>query len=239
MPVSALDQSVIGVPGLALASATRELLRMAGLVEVMLAPAMDLYETADREKDPAVAAALSARSYQRSYRRSSSTSRGSPMPMPIRRIRSAASNSPGFAINFEYVGDLIAKNLFHLAEVRAEKRTLSFSREGWQELCDLHQRVVANLQLALNVLVSKDRESAHQLLEEKDHMRRAERLSYARHLKRLQAGGSDSIDTSDIHLETVRALKSINSLLAGVAYPILSETGDLLDSRLARIAHSN
>jgi phosphate:Na+ symporter len=31
----------------------------------------------------------------------------------------------------------------------------------------------------------------------------------------------------------VRALKTINSLFASVAYPILRETGDLLDSRLA------
>ena len=97
---------------------------------------------------------------------------------------------------------------------------------------------MANMQLALNVLVSKDRESARQLLEEKDQMRTAERLSYGQHLKRLQTGTQHSIETSDIHLETVRALKTINSLLASVAYPILSETGDLLDSRLAQIARS-
>jgi phosphate:Na+ symporter len=236
MPVSALDQSVIGVPGLALASATRELLRMAGLVEVMLAPAMELYETADREK------IRQLRRIEREVDQAHSA-----IKLYLARIAYADADAEdskrgvelsGFAINLEYVGDLIAKNLFHLAEVRQEKN-VSFSSEGWQELCDLHHRVMANLQLALNVLVSSDRESAHQLLEEKDHMRRAERSSYARHLKRLQAGGNDSIETSDIHLETVRALKSINSLLAGVAYPILSETGDLLDSRLARIAHSN
>jgi phosphate:Na+ symporter len=49
-PVSALDQSVIGVPALALASATRELLRMAEIIEHMLKPLMELYETGDPEK---------------------------------------------------------------------------------------------------------------------------------------------------------------------------------------------
>jgi phosphate:Na+ symporter len=97
---------------------------------------------------------------------------------------------------------------------------------------------MANMQLALNVLISKDRESARQLLEEKDQMRQAERASYALHLRRLQSGAAASIETSDIHLETVRALKMINSLLATVAYPILAETGDLLDSRLSHIARS-
>ena len=42
----------------------------------------------------------------------------------------------------------------------------------------------------------------------------------------------ESIETSNLHLETVRALKTINSLFASVAYPILKESGDLLDSRL-------
>ena len=49
----------------------------------------------------------------------------------------------------------------------------------------------------------------------------------------VRDGKLESIETSDIHLEVVRALKEINSLLATVAYPILRQSGDLLDSRLA------
>ena len=51
-----------------------------------------------------------------------------------------------------------------------------------------------------------------------------------RHLRRLQAGLVESIESSDVHLEMVRALKEINSLLATVAYPILSEHGLLRDT---------
>jgi len=136
-----------------------------------------------------------------------------------------------FAINLEYVGDAISKTLLKLAETRRDQK-LSFSPEGWRELSELHHRVMANMHLALNVLVSKDRESARQLLSEKDAMRSAERASYGQHLRRLQSGAQHSIETSNIHLETVRALKTINSLFASVAYPILAESGDLLDSRL-------
>jgi len=232
---SALDPAAIQVPGLALASATRELLRMAGLLEVMLAPVMELYESGDREK------IRQLRQVEREVDRVHSAiklylARISYRDADVEDAR-RGEELARFAINLEYVGDAIAKNLFHLAEVRRDKR-LTFSREGWQELCDLHQRVTANMQLALNVLVSKDRESARQLLEEKDQMRQAERASYALHLRRLQTGAKESIESSDIHLETVRALKTINSLLASVAYPILSETGDLLDSRLSQIARS-
>ena len=92
--------------------------------------------------------------------------------------------------------------------------------------------MLANVQLALNVLVSGDLDSARQLVREKEEMRRLERESHDRHLERLQAGTVLSIETSDIHLELVRAFKEINSLLATVAYPILSEHGMLRESRL-------
>ena len=96
--------------------------------------------------------------------------------------------------------------------------------------------MLANVQLALNVLVSGDLASARQLMREKEEMRRLERASHDQHLRRLQTGTVRSIETSDIHLELVRALKEINSLLATVAYPILSEHGQLSESRLRHSA---
>ena len=225
---TALDQSVIGTPALALASATRELLRMAEIIERMLKPLMEIYETGDPEKirqarklEEAVDEAqqeIKLYLARISYRGEEEAQRGHEL-----------SN---FAINLEYVGDAITKTLLKLAETRRDQK-LQFSPEGWRELNELHHRVMANMQLALNVLVSKDRESARQLLAEKDAMGSAERQSYGRHLQRLQSGALESIETSNIHLETVRALKTINSLFASVAYPILKESGDLLDSRLA------
>ncbi len=225
---SALDQAVIGVPALALASATRELLRMAEIIERMLKPLMELYETGDPDKikqakklEEAVDQAqqdIKLYLARITYHEEDEARRGQELA--------------NFAINLEHVGDAIAKTLLKLAETRRDQK-LSFSPDGWRELNELHHRVMANMQLALNVLVSKDRVSARQLLEEKDAMGSAERESYGQHLKRLQSGALESIETSNIHLETVRALKTINSLFASVAYPILRESGELLDSRLA------
>ena len=138
-----------------------------------------------------------------------------------------------FSINLEHVGDIIAKNLLKLVGERRDKQ-FAFSEEGWRELTDLHAQVMANIQLALNVLISGDRQSARELIEEKDRMRELERRSQERHLGRLQGGTVESIETSEIHLETIRALKQINSLFSSVAYPILSLSGDLLGSRLAQ-----
>src|SRR5690606_36076597 len=124
------------------------------------------------------------------------------------------------------VGDAISKTLLKLAETRRDQK-VSFSPAGWRELNELHHRVMTNMQLALNVLVSKDRESARQLLEEKAAVGSAERESYAQHIQRLRAGGVETVESSNVHIETVRALKTINSLFAFVAYPILRESGDL------------
>src|SRR5690606_26521188 len=216
-----LDDRLISQPPLALASAKRELLRMAEVVERMLEPIMALYQTADPEKireikqlEQAVNAAQSE------------------IKLYLSRIRYPEPHGPEalrgqelaqFAINLEYVGDAVVKTLVKLAETRSEQK-VKFSAAGWRELNDLHHRVVENLHLALNVLMSEDRASAQLLLAQKASVGDAGRASAAEHLGRLREGGQQSIATSNIHLETVRAFKNINSLLASVAYPVLERT---------------
>lgn len=235
-PVSALDRSVVATPRLALASATRECLRMGEMVEMMLRPVMDLFDGGAKAQADLV------RTLDKDVNRAhtdiklfiAEVNRGELAEDEAHR----GIELTDFAINMEHVGDIVAKTLLPLT---AEKnaRDMHFSDEGWSEMTTLHARVLANMQLALNVLVSGDQESARQLVKEKEVMRKLERESHDRHLRRLQSGKLESIETSDIHLEVVRALKEINSLLATVAYPILSQSGDLLESRLARPARAS
>ncbi len=216
-----LDDRLITQPTLALASAKRELLRMADIVERMLEPIMELYQTANPDKirdikqlEQAVDAAQSD------------------IKLYLSRIHYPSADGPEslrgrelaqFAINLEYVGDAIVTTLVRLAETRSEQN-VKFSAAGWRELNDLHRRVVENLHLALNVLMSEDRASAELLLEHNVSLGHAGRASATEHLGRLRDGGPLSIATSNIHLETVRALKTINSLLASVAYLALRQT---------------
>lgn len=229
--ISALDPTLVHTPRLALASATREVLYMADIIERMLSPVMELYESGDRERLKAI------RRMDGEINRTHSDiklyiaeiTRGKLGEEDARR----ALELSNAAINFEHVGDIIARGLLKIADRRAAEQ-LRFSAEGWSELTDLHARVMENIQLALNVLVSGDRESARQLIAEKDRMRGLERRSSEQHLQRLQTGTVRSVETSEIHLETIRALKQINSLFASIAYPILAEAGELLETRLAQ-----
>lgn len=229
--VSALDRSVLETPRLSLASATRELLRMSEIIEMMLRPVMELYETGNKEKlkelrrlgQEVSKSNSDIKFYLAELNRSSLTAEEAQRSMGLAI----------FAVNLEHASEIVAKILLKLAGERYDKGFV-FSEEGWRELTDLHAQVMANIQLALNVLISGDRESARELIEEKDRVREMELHSQDGHLRRLQGGTVESLETSRIHLETIRALKQINSHFAAIAYPILSESGDLLDSRLAQ-----
>ena len=134
-------------------------------------------------------------------------------------------------MRLETAGDVVAKRLMSLA-IDIQKSGAAFSKEGWQELLHLHESILANLKLAMNVLISDDLESARLLSLEKTEVKRCERSSRKRHFRRLQKGSQQSFATSDEHLETLRAFREFNSHISAVAYPILYQNGQLLETRL-------
>ncbi|OUS37313.1 Na/Pi cotransporter [Rhodobacterales bacterium 56_14_T64] len=228
-PTSVLDLTNIGPPTQALASLKRELLRMSGLVEAMFRPVLDLYQSGDKAQIRAVQA------LDGEVNDCLSGIRSFVAAIPPEEFgkanAKAARDMVEYAIRLETAGDVVAKRLAVLAG-RMRKKDANFSDEGWMELTRLHESILANLCLASNVLISDDLESARLLSLEKTELKRAERDSRKRHLKRLQGGSSDSFETSDIHLETLRALREFNSHIAAVAYPILYLNGQLLETRL-------
>jgi len=233
--VSVLDRSVLGTPRLALSSATRELLRMGELVEIMARSVMELFESGDRAEiarirdiDEAVNAAhTNIKLYLAEVNRGLMTAEEAQRSIEL----------TDFAINLEHAGDIVAKQLLVLAEERAEKGW-RFSAAGWEELNELHRHLLDTMHLALNVLISQDRPSARQLVAEKERMRGLARRSQDRHLQRLRHGTPESIETSGMHLEIARGLKELNSLMVTVAYPLLARSGDLLGSRLTAASSS-
>jgi phosphate:Na+ symporter len=136
------------------------------------------------------------------------------------------------AVNLEGASDMIARNMVDMAR-RLNAEGLSFSDQGKAEISDFHDRVLSNAQLALNVMMTQNPEEARDLVAQKEAVRRIEQNLQLKHLERLREGRLESIETSNIHQETLRALKYVNTAFSMVAHPILQETGDLLQSRLA------
>lgn len=228
-PVSALEEKFLAKPTLALGSVRREVLRMSQIVEVMARPVMELYASGDVEKisavqmlDPNVNGALAGiRRYV------TKLDHGKMSKAEKRNARELSE----YAINLETAGDIVAKRLLPLA-IDIHHNQTKFSDHGWVELLNIHERAIDNMALAFNVLLSGDIDSARLLMEEKSEMSAMERKSRVKHLKRLHKGDEISFESSDIHLETLRALKDFNSQICSVAYPILYRGGQLLETRL-------
>ena len=228
-PASALDIGNVANPSQALPSLKRELLRMSDLVETMFRPCLELYRSGDKQQIRAVQA------IDEDVNNCLSGIRAfvSAIPPDVYEKRDAktARDLMEFAIRLETAGDVVAKRLTVLAgEMRAKGS--SFSQEGWSELVQMHEGILANVKLASNVLISDDLESARLLSLEKTEIKRVERESRKRHLRRLQHGSRESFETSDIHLETLRAFREFNSHIASIAYPVLYQNGQLLETRL-------
>ncbi|WP_120500070.1 Na/Pi cotransporter family protein [Roseovarius sp. EL26] len=228
-PVSALDIDDIGTPAQAISSLKKELLRMSDLVDAMFRPVLDLYKVKDADKARAV------QNMDHEVNECLSGIREFVAAIPTKEFgkenAKVVRDLMEYAIRLETAGDVVAKRLTILSK-DLHKLDAQFSREGWSELLKMHESIMSNLKLASNILVSDDLESARILSLEKTELKRAERQSRKGHLKRLQNGQVASFETSDIHLETLRALREFNSHIAAVAYPVLYRNGQLLETRL-------
>ena len=224
-----LDETAIDTPPVALACATREVMRMADIVETMLRETIEVF----RNDDEALLERLSDLDddvdelHEAIKLYLTQVSRNVLDEADSKRCIEIIT----FTTNLEHIGDIVEKNLLELAHKKIRNRQ-HFSDEGWRELSELHARVLQNMQLAMSVFVSGDVATARKLLAEKERLRDLEREAGELHLKRLREGNIESIETSALHLDMLRDMKRVNSHLTAVAYPILEASGELRESRL-------
>ncbi|WP_173931886.1 Na/Pi cotransporter family protein [Chelativorans sp. Marseille-P2723] len=233
--VSALDPDALDRPAEAIANATREVVRICETLEVMLVRIIGLYE----DYSPEAAAALAALDDRIDRRHAAvklylaEIARRELSEAESRRVQELLNGS----IRLEQAGDVIVRNM--LVHVRKKhERNLTFAPEGWEEVSSFHAAVLANARLAFNVLVTRDKQTARQLVQEKDRLRDLEKSTNRRHFERLRKRKNVSVESSSLHLDTIRDLKQINSLLASSAYPVLEQEGLLRASRLD-VPHHN
>lgn len=147
------------------------------------------------------------------------------------RSASRCNELLGITIKLEQAADVISQNMLSRAR-KKKNRDVKFSPQGWKELKDLHAEVIQNARQSFNLLINPDVEYARQLAARKEVVRQMVQASEAMHLKRLREGNSASFETSSIHLDVMRDLKEVNSLLVSMAYPVLHKAGMLRESRL-------
>lgn len=129
-----------------------------------------------------------------------------------------------YAGELETIGDIIDKNLVEL--VRKRIRTgAHFSTEGYADLTRAYKLVMENFIIADTAFTTQNADLAETLIRHKRHLANLDSELRQRHFMRLQKGLTQSVETSAIHLDILTYLKSINSHLTAVVYPILDQTG--------------
>ena len=217
-----LNPDVLGTPSLALAAATRESLRLAEIVQDMLAmsvkpfeeecPDLALVEKIERMDVKVDILDREIRFYLTHVSRNALAEDEAKREMEILNL----------IYNLESLGDVIDKNLMELAKKKCRKDA-SFSTVGRQELIDFHEKVYNNLTLALGAFTTRDETIAQQVVRNKSKIKEMEQELYQNHLHRLEEGLAESFETSRIHLDFLSNLYRINSYITNLVYPIVSK----------------
>jgi phosphate:Na+ symporter len=218
-----LDASAHETPSIALACAKREALRMADIAQTMVrnvAPILKLGDTdlqnttsdLDKGLDTLFDAIkiYMARTMQHQLSQQESQQ---------------AQDLLAFITNMEHIGDIVDCDLLVLARKKAS-RQIDFSSEGMAEINDLHESVCLNFDLAVNTFLTYDPDLAKQLYDAKANVREIEADSIATHIDRIGSGQSDSIESSDLHLDVLHGLRRINGHLTTIAYLVLKAAGE-------------
>ncbi|CAB3803297.1 hypothetical protein LMG28688_05743 [Paraburkholderia caffeinitolerans] len=232
-----LDEDALQTPAQALACAAREVIRMSEVVDTMLSSSVPVLLANDRravselaDRDDTVDMLHDA------IKRYVTDITREPLSDEDRRWASAIMTA---VINLEHIGDIIDKNLLEIAQKKI-KMQLSFSPEGAEELRMMHRSVTGSFHRAQALLVSGRTQTAAQLIEDKQALRRLERSARDRHLERLRDGLPDSIASSSLHLDVLRDLVRIQSHICALAYPLLErEREEALETAEVRLPDVN
>jgi len=226
-----LDPVAKETPVVAIASAAREAMRLADVMEDMLKGGREAIAKGDRKliariqrRDDVLDHLNNAiKAYLTSLDQHELTE------ADLQRLNEVLT----FAMNIEQAGDVLDRNLLPHLRKRLE-RGLSFSKAGEIELITMMDRLAINLRMAASLFMTQEPRIARLLGEEKVAFREAETQAMKAHFQRLRDGHIDTAQTSALHLDMLRDMKLINShIVAAAAYPVLQRSGELLSSRMA------
>ncbi len=229
-----LDPAAREMPIVALGAAAREALRLADLLQEMLAGAIDALKKGDRRLiaqirrrngpidrlEDAIEAYLTG------------LDAGELGADDHRRLKEILT----FSSNIAQAADVLARNLLPAASKHL-KRIGAIPEPLQSELFAMMERLGGNLRTAGSLFMTADARVAHLLTDEKITFREILSQATEAHFESLRAMRVDEAQASSLYLDLLRELKAINSLIVGsAAYPVLERTGELLPSR--RVANT-
>ncbi len=164
--VNHLDPALLDRPDLALNAATREVMRMADRVELMLQLSLQAFASA-----PVAARIRDLEAQVDEMHDEVKLYLSRLMQNPLgQRQGDQVMNLILFTINLENVGDIIDRGLMAMAD-KKRRLDLTFTDDGWDDIVAVHARTLHQMRLAMTVFVRGDAAMARDLVDGKDRMR--------------------------------------------------------------------
>jgi len=123
--------------------------------------------------------------------------------------------------DIENIGDVVDKNILALAKKKSTLK-VTFSEQGWIEVREFHRLVVENFELAISAFSLNNQELAEKVIRNKHNLRMQEQKLRETHIQRLSRKMQDSVNTSNIHMDLLSALRRVNSYACNLVYPVLN-----------------
>jgi len=219
-----LDEAVLDTPYLALTNASREVLRMADLVDAMLRRLLQAVTGNDPEAIKELVRMGKALDRLQEGLKAYLTQLGTDglSEADVQRHGHVLD----FAVNLGHAGDIIERSLADAA-ARKAKRDLVLTKEDETDLRAFHGRVLDDLKLAASTFMAEDARSAQSLLDAKRKLNAMERTTGRHHLTRLEDRSPGGLEASTLHLAILRDLRRVNSHISTIAYDVLGLTDPL------------
>lgn len=210
-----LDEAALDSPSMALANATRQTLLMASEVKVML----ESYWACFTAGDSAGAREVQVMDNQIDTWNNEITNylarlnEGSMGPKDS-KLQLALLN---FTSELEAVGDIIDRNLSHQV-IKQEIAGDKLSADDLDRLKTYYEMVSARFELAINILATRNKELAEEILDGKDMAKDLYLQHQGAHYRELRQGNLSAIYGSSYFLDMLNSLRRISGHLTSIGY---------------------
>ncbi|MBX7149808.1 Na/Pi cotransporter family protein [bacterium] len=215
-----LDETALMTPSLAFAQVNREIVRMGEIIQKMFRQCHGLFQKYDLDRVDEIR----GNDHQVDILYKATKFYMAKLPLTDLQEKEASLGMHLItAVNeFENIGDTIDGHFVRLAHKKASK-AVKFSDEGWMEICEVQVKTTQMMDMALATLSSANREIALKMLTHSEHLQERQNELKMTHLKRLNAGLKESIETSAIHLELMALYHRISLALLTIVHHYLPE----------------
>ena len=214
-----LNDSVLGIPAVALAQCLKEISRMSDLVVGMVEKSRTVISNNDRNLMNSIARQDDEADFlhESIIRYCTSISKTELSPDESAK----AYEMIMVTTELEHIGDVASKSVIELAG-KIETSPYPLSSEGKQEILEYFGKTCDLLKKAVAAFTLSDKKVALEVFESKSAFKKDFESYYDRHLERLYRRKIESLQTTSIHIDLIEEIDRINHFTFRIAAHVLS-----------------